>query len=140
MTRQEIQAFFPTVYPIHFGGMNYAVPTTAWLTGSFWDFFKKQLWDFGTETWSVKFECRDFARAYACYAQTCNALSGDTPEGADALAVGEIWFHPDSEPPGSDHAICACVTDKGLVYIEPQTGAIRTLSRIETLSCTFLRF
>lgn len=139
MTRAEIQAFFPRSL-VQFGGANYAVPTVAWLTGPFWQYFKAKLWSDDVDTWSVKWECRDFARAYACFAQLANARSSGTPDGDDALAVGEFWFHPDTNPPGEDHAICACITDQGLTFIEPQTGAVRPMSATEIASCTFARF
>lgn len=137
MTQNEIRAFFPGLYPL-FGGVQYAVPTLAWLRGPFWNFFRGRLWDENLQAWRVGWECRDFARAYACAAQECNALASAAP--GDALVVGEFWFRPHGNPVGSDHAICPAITDQGLVFIEPQTGDIRPVTPTEILTCAFLRF
>jgi hypothetical protein len=139
MTRAEIQAFF-LAKPVWFGGLNYAVPELSWLQGKFWDFFKARLWSENLDKWLVRWECRDFARGFACAAQECNATTAGGPGDCDALAVGEFWFIPDNSPPGQGHAICACITENGLQFIEPQTGAVRPVSETEFASCYFVRF
>ena len=111
------------------GGANYAPPTLAWLQGPFYDFFEGRLWNDSLKTWIVKWECRDFARAYACYAQECNALTPNTPGGADILAVGEVWFCPDLDrygtklggsvpgtPADEGHAINMALVETGWVF------------------------
>ena len=140
MTAQEIRnAFYGK--PVFVGGANYAVPAQDWLLGPFYDYFKKQLGGDGLGAWSVRWECRDFARAYACLAQICNALTtGPAPAAEDALAVGEFWFKPDGSAPGTGHAINVCFTETGLTFIEPQTGLLRPVSDSEMSSCYFLRF
>ena len=140
MTQADLRALFIQGTPIFVGGSNYAKPTTAWLTGPFWQWFKAMLWDEDLDKWTPPWECRDFARAYACLAQVCNARTAALPAGMDALAVGEFWFHPDGNPPLEDHAICACVTEEGLIFIEPQTGLVRPVSPNELLTCKFARF
>lgn len=140
MTRAEIKAFFPLLVFPNFGGLNYAVPTLAWLLGPCRDAFRARLFDAGLMSWKVRWECRDFARAFACFAQEANALTPGGPAGCDALAVGEIWFKPDGSAAGLGHAICPCITDHGLVFIEPQTGAVRPMSPAEIQSTYFLRF
>lgn len=140
MTSSDLRALFVSGTPIFVGGTNYAKPTVAWLTGDFWQYFKAQLWDENLDKWTVTWECRDFARAFACLAQVCNAKTPGIPAGVDALAVGEFWFHPDGNPPFQDHAICPCVTDEGLIFIDPQTGLLRPVSSNELLTCVFCRF
>lgn len=50
-----------------------------------------------------------------------------------ALAAGEVWFVPDSDL-ANGHAIGLCVTEKGLLTIDPQIpDALRPLSANETL-------
>jgi hypothetical protein len=140
MTRLEIQSFFPAAGVLgnpNFGGLNYAVPTLAWLQGPFWDFFKGRYWATNSDKWKFRWECRDFARAYACAAQEA---WGDTPGGdpdVDALAVGEIWFSPS---PAIGHAICPVITENGLQFIDPQTGAIYPVTPEQFESRYFLRF
>lgn len=138
MTRSEIAAFFPLGTRINYGGTAYAVPTLAWLTGPFWGFFKSRLWSDALDAWEVRWECRDFARAYACYAQECNALSPGQPPAEDALAVGEFWYHPTGS--AQDHAINACITDRGLVFVDPQNGLTVNPTTNELNSCAFCRF
>jgi hypothetical protein len=126
-----------------FGGMIYAVPTRAWLSGPFYDYLKKVLWNFGTDTWAVKWECRDFSRAYATFAQVCNALTAGTPDKADALAVGEVWFLPDASrgmAPGSGHAINAAITEGGLIFLDPQNDQEWAMTPDEKASIYFFRW
>jgi hypothetical protein len=141
MTRAEITAFFPNVFTVpRFGGLNYAVPTLAWVRGPFWDFFHGRLWDEGLQKWMFRFECRDFARLGACAAQECWARTPGGPSDSDALALGEFWYHPDANAPGEDHAIWAVICDMGLVFIEPQDCSQQFPSDREISSCTFIRF
>ena len=135
MTQQEIRAFFP-VGEIHFGADNYHVPTLAWLQGPFYEAFHTDLWNNALDTWQVRWECRDFARHYASLAMKCWALTKD-PSQDDALAIGEFWHKP---TPSTAHAINACITDQGLVFIDPQNNSICQLSAEQLQSCFFLRF
>lgn len=140
MTRQELGAFCPPGVAVDFGGLKYAVPTLARLTGSCYAAFKKRLFDEDLQVWKVKWQCRDFVRAFACFVQECNADTQNTPDGDDACAVGEFWFYPDGNPPGLGHAVCICVTDEGLKFLDPQTNLVRIMSETELLSCAFLRW
>lgn len=144
MTRAEIQKWFPPtpgMVMTHFGGLEYAVPTVNWLQTKFWDYFSKRLWDSNVSKWKVRWECRDFARAYACMAQECwaNTVGVDSP--ADALAVGEIWFRQyPNELTKPGHAVCPAITDRGLVFIEPQNNTLCEMSSEQLASRYFLRF
>ena len=58
-----------------------------------------------------------------------------------ALAVGEVWFHPDTAPIGSDHAIGCAYTDRSLIFIDPQEpNAFRPMSHNELSSIRNIRF
>ena len=41
---------------------------------------------------------------------------------AQTLALAEIWYIPDAAKPHAGHAIVAALTERGLVFLEPQTG------------------
>lgn len=142
MTRAELTAFFPGFgTPTHFGASNYAVPTLAWLQGPFWEFFKKRYWSTNSDKWKFRWQCRDFARAYACAAQECWGESNPAgAENSDALAVGEIWFLPDPFNPANGHAVCPAITDMGRVFIEPQTGVLSPLTEQQIATRYFLRW
>ena len=137
--------------PCYIGGANYARPTLAWLQGDFYDAFKADLWDENLDTWAKRWECRDFARLYACEAQKANAKTTAVPPDEDALAVGEFWFIPDAKrygtapgqltgDPGEGHAIAICITDKGLAFVDPQNNIVWPMTTAELISCWFVRF
>ncbi|MDE2104596.1 MAG: hypothetical protein KGL39_45595 [Patescibacteria group bacterium] len=143
MTRAEIAAFFPQKegVQLNFGASSYAVPTLAWLQGDFWNYFYRQLWDESLQKWTVRWECRDFARAYACMAQLCWAKTQGAAATDDGLAVGEFWFIPDATKPTEGHAICAVFTENGLQFIDPQVGtSLWQMSHEQFSSSYFLRF
>ena len=138
MTPLQLRLLFPSA-PTFIGGADYALPTLAWLQGPFWDYFKGELWDDNLDKWQVRWECRDFARAFATFAQVCNALTPVALAGTDALAIGEFWYHIGGDP-ATGHAINVCMTDQGQVFIEPQNGQQVHLTDVEISSCFFVRF
>lgn len=144
MTRPEIFAFFPPAGVLgqpKFGGNNYAVPTLEWLRGPFWEFFKARYWSTNSDKWKFRWECRDFARAYACAAQECwGNMNLELAPDSDALAVGEIWFVPEALDASKGHAICPAITDVGLVFIDPQNNSLWQITEAQLASRYFLRF
>lgn len=122
------------------GGTSYALPTQAWLLGPFWGSFREQLFNESVEDWEVNWECRDFVRFYAAWAQLCNARTPNSPAGTNALAVGEFWYIPDDSKPNDGHALVICFTDQGRIFIDPQTGLLCTLTSAQLRSCYFCRF
>ena len=134
------------------GGADYELPTLAWAQGTFYDFFRQRLGSDNLQTWIVKWECRDFARAYASMAQECNARTPNTPGGADILSIGEVWFIPDASRygtlpgqlagtfDGGGHAINMLLTEQGWVFIDPQTNVVWQMTEAELRSIYFLRF
>lgn len=153
MTAAELRAVFANCpAPFFAGGANYAKPLLSWVTGRCYDAFRARYFDDALAYWKVRWECRDFARAFACFAQECNALTPDAacPAGEDILAMGEIWFIPDRLPDGTandgahgpriGHAVNALVCENGVDFFEPQTGAMRPLTTSEYASAYFIRF
>lgn len=141
MTRLELIAFFPPKdgVVLNIGALSYAVPTVAWLVGPCYDAFRERYWNENLDKWKIRWECRDFARAFACFSQECWALTvGGTED--DGLAVGEFWFIPESTKLGEGHAVCACITDQGFVYIDPQNRTLWPMSPEQFSSRFFLRF
>lgn len=141
MTRPELLAFFPTtpLCPTHLGAASYAVPTLKWIQGPCYEAFRARYWAENLDKWIVRWECRDFARAFACFAQECWATTqGGTAD--DGLSIGEIWFIPSAAKPIEGHAICPIVCDQGLVFLEPQTGQLWPITPEQFASRFFLRF
>ena len=139
MTRDEIAAFFPD-HDIDFGCGNYEVPTLEWVQKVAWPAFQTWLWSMGCKDWSARFECRDFARLLAAFIVVLWANTKSVDSGSDGVSIGEIWFIPDHTKPLDGHAICPLICDKGLVFIEPQTGEQYPMNTMQLMSEYFLRF
>ena len=101
------------------------------------------LWREGINRWQKNATCTLFAAKFATlanekfYAAAFFERSGSplTSAGSIALAVGEVWFHPDTTPPGEDHAIGCAFTERGLLAVDPQSpDTLRELSATERLT------
>ncbi len=91
--------------------------------------------------WDRRFDCNRFAALWIGLAHARYAVeqwhSSTAPQ---ALALAEVWYRPGGAMAGVGHAVVAAVTDRGLLYIEPQTGAIIQLSAAEQASVYFVRW
>lgn len=142
MTRDEILAFVPHLPDCrtNFGALNYAVPTLKWVQGPFYDFFIKRRWNATLGTWQRRYECRDFVRAYCADMVECWALDNHLSDD-DSIAVGEIWFSPTPQLPGSaGHAVASLITDQGLVFLDPQNNKLWPMSPAQFASRFFSRW
>jgi hypothetical protein len=133
MDRSTILAQFPPGAPVYLAGSQYAPVDSQWLITTYADWFKQWLFDYGVDLYAVKWECRDFADAWALGLQICNADTKMSPGGIDRLAGGRFWFIPDGTPPGGPgHAIGCAMTELGLTFVDPQLPKqFRTLSQAE---------
>ncbi len=99
---------------------------------AFYDWFRTRLWDLGVTRWDPKQDCDDFANLYADLLQLRFYLaqweSHPLPD-AEALAASRLWYRPGGGLTG--HAINALATERGLLYIEPQTGQVLNLTPAE---------
>lgn len=102
---------------------------------AFYDWFKTKLFDLGLTRWDPRQDCDDFANLYADFLQLKFYLAqwqpGRMPD-AQSLAVARYWYRPNVGSSG--HAINAIATPNGLVFLDPQTGKILSLSDNEKLS------
>jgi hypothetical protein len=143
MTRAELLAFCPSTLACvtHLGAGSYAVPTLKWLQGPFYDVFRKRLWDENLHKWKKRFACRDFAALYRATAIECWGASDGVVSEDDGLSVGEIWFDPTpADPFDPNHGIVPAITDRGLLFIEPQNNTLWPMSDEQFASRFFLRF
>lgn len=91
--------------------------------------------------WDRRFDCNRFAGLWIGLAQARYAVEQWHNKAApQALALAEVWYRPEGAAPGVGHAIVAAVTESGLVFIEPQTGAVVTLTPGELASRYFVRW
>lgn len=136
MTRPELLAFFPG-HTVRLGCENYEVTTLDWVQNKAWPAFRDWLFGMGCDKWTTRFECRDFARMFSAFCVVLWANTRMVGSSSDGVSVGEIWFNP---APGTGHAVCPVICDQGLVFVEPQTGAVYPLTPGQLASAYFLRF
>lgn len=92
----------------------------------------------GLVKWDGRYDCNHSASLYIALAQAKFAVAAwhsSTP--AQTLALAEYWYRLDR---GGGHAIVAADTDRGLLFIEPQTGQIVTLSQVERNSAYLIKW
>lgn len=128
--------FVAKLYPSHviFEDETYNLPTFDFVFNKFYPFFQKELNRLKIVNWTSKFDCEDFAKMFKVLMQACHQNSSGNAEG---LAVAEIHYRRDK---GDNHAINAVITDKGLIFVEPQTGESLILSKNEEKSIYYVNF
>ena len=117
------------------GDATYAEVNSAWLH-QFYSDYRSELSRLGIVKWDSRFNCRHFASYYTELAQsrffTANFQSSMP---AKSLAIAQVWYHQDKDNGG--HAIVMAMTEKGKIFIEPQTGEELHLSQTEQASIFF---
>lgn len=131
-----IKAEFPNA-SIQISDIDYALPKASWLTSTFYDFYKGWRVDHNLNEWTNQNDCDNFASLFYAFSQICHAKSSRSEQG---IAVGEFFYGVGGDRVGKGHAINVAVTDKGIINIEPQTGATMPLNKAEKDSAWFIRF
>lgn len=127
VTSVQLNAEFGYVYA---GDQTYAVVKSETLKG-FYDDFRQQIFDQGVVNWDDRFDCNHFAGYYVALAQTRYYLANfQSRSAANTLALGTYWYHSAK----GGHAIVAAMTERGVVFIEPQTGKEVNLTDAEKQS------
>ncbi len=123
LTGPELRAVAPGAI---LGDNFYAEVNSAWLT-EWYRLFRAQLFKMGIVHWNARFDCNRFADFYSNLAQAFFSMEmyhSRTP--AQALALGPFWYVRD-DGKGS-HAVIQALTERGRVFIDPQTGKELDLS------------
>jgi hypothetical protein len=121
------------------GDTAYGEINSAWLKG-FYIRWKADLFRKGVVKWEKRFDCNRFAAHFAAEAQIAYYIENfHSWTDGRAAAVGEIWYLVDGQK-DRGHAIVLAYTERGPVYIEPQTGKEVTLTSAERESVYFMRF
>lgn len=119
------------------GDAAYAVVSSSAIPGlyqSFRDVLNAQ----GLVKWDSRFDCNRFAGLFIGVAQARYAAAAWHSETkAEALALAEVWYYPDA---GGYHAIVQARTERGDVFIEPQTGKELNLTARELASVTLRKW
>lgn len=114
------------------GDTAYAVVQSTALP-ALYDNFRAVLSRQGLVKWDARYDCNHFASLYISLAQSSYTVATWHSETkAQTLALAEVWYRPGNGVGG--HAIVAAMTERGLVYVEPQNGRELTLSPAERAS------
>lgn len=114
------------------GDRSYAEVNSAWLA-QWYPIFRSKLFKIGVTRWDYRFDCNRFADFYSNLAQAFFAIEmfqSDLP--AQALALGPFWYVRDNGQ--GAHAIIQALTERGRVFIDPQTGQEVQLTAMERQS------
>lgn len=141
MTRQELAAFCPQGSTPIFGALNFAELMEDWILNTAWPAFDFWIKSEGLPTWTLPYECRDYASDFRMFVVRMSAKAGNRPQDEDGVALGEVWFRPDATRPGFNgllgHAINVYPNGR-LCGVDPQNGQKWEFSATEWASiCTF---
>ena len=115
----------------------YSQVNSAWLK-TFYPTFREEIFRHGVVRWDDRFDCNHFAGYFVALAQTefyLGAWRSGTP--AQSLAIAQFWYITKT---GQGHAIVAALTERGEVFIEPQTGEELHLTDDERAACLAVIF
>lgn len=113
----EVREIIPTMF---FGDDSYAEVNSAWLKHWYGD-YRAELRRLGVVQWDVRFDCNRFVEFYSGLAQAYFYRSTfNSATAARALALGPIWYVRDGG--NRRHALVQALTERGRVFIDPQTG------------------
>jgi hypothetical protein len=129
LDRAAIAHSLPTA---QFGDSLYAEVNSEWLK-DFYRKYRSELSRLGVVKWSNRYDCRRFAGLFTELAQSqffSQAFHSDTA--AHTLALGPVWYRPENSQVG--HAIIAAMTERGIIYLDPQNGQEVNLTKRERAS------
>lgn len=86
----------------------------------------------GLWMWHTRSDCDDKADAFRVFAQQCFRDTNDRTK-AEGFAVFRIFYHIDGDSERG-HAINTMLTEKGWIFVEPQTAKVVELSTLERMS------
>ena len=101
----------------------------------FYKQYERELFDKGVVNWRESFDCNRYSLYYHALAQiTYFKQSGGGR--ASSIAIGELYY---VKKTGTGHAINFALTERGVVFIEPQNGKIVRLNRAEIDSIKYIK-
>ena len=132
VTAEQLIQYMPVPYAVSTFDSVYAIPTKEWVLGEYSTFYKDFLTKMGLSNWHVDFDCDNFATLFFTLAQCGHARAETRKEG---IAIGVFCYVPWNAGKNEAHAINVAVTDKGVIFLEPQTCFEKTLDLKELQSC-----
>jgi hypothetical protein len=129
MSRAEVTTVVPRAY---LGDQTYAEVNSEWLK-EFYPQFRAELFRLGISKWENRYDCNRFAELYTAVAQaTFYRQAFHSPIRAQSLALGTYWYIRRDGRGG--HALVQVLTERGVIFIEPQTGELVNLTPAESAS------
>ena len=136
LTRAEIQAAVGSFG--YFSDDVYAEVSSSWLK-SFYDDYRKVIFDQGVTKWEPTFDCDNFVTFFVALANVrFFSASFHSFTSAQSLALAEFWYRPGCGT--NAHAIVTAMTERGQIFLEPQSGQEVKLTADERASCLLLKF
>lgn len=125
-------------YPVHVADNAYAEVSAEWLR-EFYQDFRKTLFREGVTKWDATFDCDNFASLYVGLANLrFFVASFHSATTAQSLALAEYWYRQGGDGPA--HAVVHALTNRGPIFIEPQSGSLLPLTPAEQASRLFVKF
>jgi hypothetical protein len=129
LDQTEVRLLIPRAYV---GDESYAEVNSAWLP-AYYSRFRTELSRLGIMRGTERFDCNRFAEMNTGMAQIMFFREVfHSGIAAQALAVGPFWYWPEGSQ--SIHAIVQIVTERGVIFLDPQTGVILELTPAEIAS------
>lgn len=120
-----------------FGDELYAEVNSTWLR-AFQRDYRAELFRLGVVKWDARFNCQRFVELYVGLAQARYFhVAFHTWQPAGALAIGPVWY---VRGDGTGHAVVQAVTERGTLFIDPQSGEEVELSAAERKGIFFQYF
>lgn len=137
VSAMDIGDEFHDVRNISIVDATYAVATLAWYKATLYPYMVSQLNASGIFQWKEKFDCDNWSASFCYWARVCHACSKMPGSVAEGMGCGQVSYLKN----GTDgHSIVAVYTEQGLIFIEPQTGAVLILSAEERASIFGIEF
>ena len=127
-------AIVRTLPQANLGDVLYAEVNSEWLA-KFYRTYRAELSRMGVVKWSDRYDCRRFAGFFTELAQNQffnQAFQSSIP--AHTLALGPVWYQ---KADGKGHAIVVALTERGVIYLDPQNGQELNLTATERASIYF---
>lgn len=112
----------------------YSIPHSEWLRTTFYDFFHAWLQKKELQKWKPNHDCDNFSFLFRTFGQIAHAKSTD-PNFSEGVAIGVIFYKKEGR---FGHAINVAITEKGVIWIEPQNGKFLDLTQEEIQSIYFV--
>lgn len=107
-----------------YSSLVYEVVDYDWLIKSYHDIFWNRMFAEGITKWDPRANCAVFTEEYVGGLQRAYYRDHFQSSGtALRMAVGEMWYIPDAARPDLGHAVVVAMTNRGIVYLEPQSRA-----------------